>query len=224
MKQMIIAHRGASHYEIENTIGAVKKAIEMNSDMIEVDVRITKDNEIILMHDPDVERTTNGKGYVKDMTLNQIKRLKINGKDTIPTLQEVINIIKGKCRLNIEIKDHRAVIKILKILKENDLHSEVLISSFNEKTLKYIKEKDARIKTGYLFRRPTPFYISVAKKIKADYLHPYYPIITKRLVNRAHRYGFKVNVWTIKNRESALKAKQIGVDGLITDDPLLYKD
>jgi len=222
-KPLVIAHRGASFYEPENSISAVKKALELRSDMIEVDVRITKDNEIIVIHDAIVDRTTDGTGYIKYMELRDIKKLRINKKEKIPTLQEIIDLIKGKCKLNIEIKEYKAVDKILKIIKDNNINDEVLISSFNEKILKHIKEKDSRIKTGYLFRRPTPFYINIAKRSKIDYIHPYYPVITKRLINRAHKNGIKVNVWTIKNRESALKAKEIGVDGLITNDPLLYK-
>lgn len=220
----IIAHRGASFHAPENTISAIKKAIEMNSDMIEIDARLTKDNKIIIMHDPDVDRTTDGEGYVKGMTLEQIKRLRINNNEEIPTLQEVIDIVKGKCKLNIHIKEKKAVDKILKIIKDNDFHNEVLLSSFNEKTLIYIKEIDSRIKTGYLFRRPTPFYIDIGKRLGVDFLHPVYKVTTKRMVTRAQKYGFKVNVWTLKNKKSVLISRLYGVDGLITNDPLLYED
>ena len=208
----------------ENSISAIKKAVEMNSDMIEIDARITKDNEIIIMHDSTVDRTTDGEGYVKNMNLEDIKKLKVYKKEEIPTLQEVINIVKGKCKLNIHIKEKRETDKILKIIKDNDFHGKVLISSFNEKILKYVKEIDSRIKTGYLFRRPTPFYIDIGKRIGADYLHPLYKVITKRMVTRAQKYGFKVNVWTLKNKKSILNSKLLGVDGLITNDPLLYEN
>ena len=220
----IIAHRGASFHAPENTISAVKKAIEMNSDMIELDARMTKDDEIVIIHDPNVDRTTDGKGYVKDMTLEQIKRLRINNNEEIPTLQEVIDIIKGKCKLNLHIKEKRTLSNILKIIKDNALYNEVLLSSFNEKTLIYIKEIDPRIKTGYLLRRPTPFYVDIGKRLGADYLHPAYKIATKRMVKRAQKYGFKVNIWTLKDKKSVLISRSYGVDGLITNDPLLYED
>jgi len=90
--------------------------------------------------------------------------------------------------------------------------------------LLYIKEEDSRIKTGYLFKRPTPFYIDIGKRLGVDFLHPLYKITTKRMVKRAQKYGFKVNIWTLKNKKAVSKSKSYGVDGLITNDPLLYED
>lgn len=225
-RSIIIGHRGAPHYKPENTLSSFMKAIELGVDMVEADARMTKDNEIVIIHDAAVDRTTDGKGRVNDMTLKDIKKLRISDTETIPTLQELIDSIKGRCRLNIHIKeDDKAVDRIIDIIKKNDFEKDVLLSSFFQTTLKRVKELDPKIKTAYLLRRPTLFYIEIGKRLDVYALHPMYSIITKRMVNKAHMNGFKVNVWTIKNKRSALKSRfYYKVDGIITDNPLLYKN
>ncbi len=222
-KPLVIGHRGAMAYKPENTLSSFKKAIELGVDMVELDARVSKDNEIIVIHDSSVDRTTDGKGYIRNMSLKHIKKLRINKKEQIPTLQEVIDIVKGKCKINIHIKEHKATDKVLEIIKNNEFHNDVLISSFNERTLMHVKKINSRIKTGYLFRRPTPFYIKLGKRLGVDALHPLYTIITKRMVTRAHKNRLKVNVWPLKNKRAVLASKLCRVDGLIIDDPELVK-
>jgi glycerophosphoryl diester phosphodiesterase len=223
-KTWIIGHRGAPHYCPENTITSYKKAIELGADMIEVDVRSTKDNKLILMHDPNVNRMTNGKGYVKDMHFKDIKKLTVRGKEKIPTLQEAINLVKGRRLLNVHIKEHEDTDKVIRLIKKNKMQRKVLISSFSENTLKRVKELDKKIKTAYLFSKPTPFYIETAKKLGVFALHPHYSIITKRVIKRAHKNRLKVNVWSVKSKSAVFKSKfYYGVDGLIIDDPLLFE-
>jgi glycerophosphoryl diester phosphodiesterase len=164
-KPTIIGHRGAMAYKPENTLISFQKAIELGVDMIELDVRLSKDNHPVIMHDESVYRTTNGKGFISNFTLKQIKKLRINKTEKVPTLEEAVKLIKGKCKINIHIKEHKAIDKVLEIINNNKIHKDVLISSFIEKTLKHIKNKDPRIKTGYLFRRPTPFYMNKSRCI-----------------------------------------------------------
>jgi len=220
----IIGHRGAPEHIPENTISSFKKAIELGVDMIEVDVRLTKDKKVIIMHDPTVNRTTDGKGYVKDMTLKQIKKLKTKNNEKVPTLKETIKLLKKKkCGINIHIKEYNTTDKVIKIIKKNKFQKKTIISSLIEKSLARTKKLAPKIKTALLISKPKIRYINIGKRLDCYALHPLYHILTKRLVMRAHKNGFKVNVWTIKNKLQAFKSKlYYNIDGLITDDPLLY--
>jgi glycerophosphoryl diester phosphodiesterase len=223
-KVLIIGHRGALDYEIGNTIKSYKKAIEMKVDMIEADARMTKDKKIVMMHDTSVRRTTNGRGRVKNLTLKEIKKLKTKNNDKIPTLQEAIDTIKGKCELNIHIKEDNAVDKIVEIIKNKNFKDKVILSSFSEKALARIKELDKSIRIAYIFRKPTMRYIRIATRMDAYALHPVYPLLTPTVVIRAHLHGLKVNTWTIKSRRSVLMSKYFyRVDGIMSNDPFLYK-
>ncbi|MBW2996464.1 hypothetical protein KY332_04135, partial [Candidatus Woesearchaeota archaeon] len=219
----IIGHRGAPGYAPENTLTSIEKAVELGVDMIEVDARITKDKKVVIIHDPTVDRTTNGKGNVNNLTLKQIKKLNIGEKEKIPTLQEVISLLKRKkSQLNIHIKEHAAADQVVKIVKKNNFQRKTIISSFAEITLEKVKELSPNIRIAYVFAQPRLQYIKIGKKLDVYALHPVYPTLTERLIIRAHKNGFKVNVWTIKNNKQAWKSKIYGVDGIISDDPLLY--
>ena len=132
-KVLIIAHRGASAYEPENTLRSVKKALELSADMVEVDVRTSRDGHIMIMHDVVVDRTTNGKGYVKDMTLKELKKLDAGLGERIPTLQEVAELVRRKAQLVVEIKVPGIEKKVLQIVKENELDRQAFITSFSSK-------------------------------------------------------------------------------------------
>jgi glycerophosphoryl diester phosphodiesterase len=143
---MVIAHRGASGYAPENTVSAFKKAIMMKADMIEFDVHLTKDGKVVLMHDKTVDRTTDGKGKVKEMTLKELKKLdaglwfdkKFKG-EKIPTLEKVLKKFKGKILFNIEIKSEGTEEEIVRLIKKYKLEKDVMVSSFNHQFLKKIK-------------------------------------------------------------------------------------
>jgi glycerophosphoryl diester phosphodiesterase len=214
-KPLIIGHRGSIVQGPENTLSSFKKAIESGIDMIELDVRLSKDDHLVIMHDESVYRTTNGKGFIGSLTLKQIKKLRINKTEKVPTLQEAVNLIKGKCMINIHVKEYKAADKILELIDRNKIHDDVLVSSFSERTIKHIKSKNPEIKTGYLFRRPILLYIALAKRTGADALHPHHKLVTRRFVKKAHDNGLEINVWPIKNKETASKLKRFGVDGLI---------
>ncbi|MBD3355480.1 hypothetical protein GF361_05905 [Candidatus Woesearchaeota archaeon] len=220
----IIGHRGAPKYRSENTLSSFKKAIKLGADMIEVDARLTKDNKVIIMHDPTVDRTTDGKGYVGNMTLKKIKTLKTKNNENPPTLQETIDLLKNKkTGINVHIKEYKAADKVIDTIKKNNFQKRTIISSLARKTLARTKEREPKIRTALLISKPRIRYINIGKKLDCYALHPMYHTITKRMVVRAHNNGFKVNVWTIKNKLQAIKSKvYYKVDGLITDDPLLY--
>jgi glycerophosphoryl diester phosphodiesterase len=225
-----IGHRGASGHAPENTLSSFHKAIEMGADSIELDVHLSKDGEVIVMHDPKVDRTTNGTGYIKDLTLAELKQLDA-GKlfagfqgEKIPTLQEVFDITKGKATYVIEIKNGPIFYsgieeKLVEIIERNHLEDDVIVIAFYHPSLKKIKELNPCIKVGILFVGAFIDPWSVAAQVGADALHPMYEYVTEEFVAEAHKRGYVVHPWTINDSRQLELWHKYGVDGIASDYP-----
>lgn len=225
-KVKIVAHRGASGYAPENTLMAFKKAIELGCDKIELDVRLTKDKKVIVIHDDDVDRTTDGRGKVAELTLKQIKKFNCEERQKIPTLQEVIDLCKGKIDLQIELKTKGTARRVYDLIVENGILDDVTITSFKTRFLQEMSILNRRINLGLLFEE----YI-ISKKIVLwvigwligiNYVCPNYPVVNKKIVNRAHKLGMKVYVFDVKNKKEGEKLINMGVDEIGTDFPKLF--
>jgi len=227
---LIIGHRGASATYPANTLKAFKKAIELNADYVEFDIHITKDDEIVIIHDSDTYNTTGVKGLVKDMTLEQIKQLDAGEGEKIPTLQELISIARNKIGLQIEIKATNLLEKLLGVLKKEDLLDTPIISSFMIDELLKLKQLNPNLKVGLLtpveLKKPNLIKRKIEKIAKNNFysLHPYYSNTDKEIVDFAHERGLKVIVWTVNDRKNIENLIEIGVDGIITDDISLTND
>ncbi|MEM2339697.1 MAG: glycerophosphodiester phosphodiesterase family protein [Nitrososphaerales archaeon] len=218
-KVLIIAHRGASAYEPENTLRAIKRAMDLGADMVEIDVRATKDNHIIVMHDETVDRTTNGKGYVKDMTLKELKMLNAGLGESIPTLQEVIQFIKGRAKLVIEIKVLGIEKKVLEIINQNEMIDKVLITSFYHPILKSIKEINPKVQTGAIISSRPIKPAQLALDAKANALLPRYIYVDPEMIDDTHKHGLVIYPWTVDTINEIKKLIKMGVDGIVTNKP-----
>ncbi len=234
----IIAHRGASGYEPENTLRAVQRAWEMGADATEIDVYLTKDDQIVVLHDSKLDRTTSGVGPVKDFTLAELQELKIRWKDelledeTIPSLEQVLAIIPEGKRIFIEIKTGPEIVPALKrILDACTLKDEQLVViTFNESTLKESKKVLLDLKHYYLSDGKKETIDEVIAKTKAANadginLSTKFPI-TAELVQQAKEAGYDTYVWTLRDKDSELVPQlvEMGVVGLTTDFPDLCRD
>lgn len=229
---IILAHRGASGHAPENTMEAFRLAKEMGADGFELDVHVTKDGELVVIHDEAVNRTTNGKGFIKDMTLAELKALDAcNGMEKyrgaqIPTLREVYELIQNtNLIINVEVKtDHYRYPEIeekcLALTREMGLEDQIVYSSFNHYTLLRIRELKPDAKLGMLFGdvmvKPWEY---ASKSLSVQYLHPmklnvYTPDFTKD----AGEAGYGVNVWTVNDEETMLHCLKEGA-GIITNYP-----
>jgi len=155
-KILVGAHRGAMCHAPENTLAAFEKAIGFGTYRIELDVRRSKDGQIVLMHDATVDRMTDGKGRVADLTLAELKRLKVGGAEMIPTLAEVLAFVKGRCRLLVEIKDDGIADDVVRLIEQAGMVDACAISCFNEDTLRRVKTLNSRIATAYFHLKPGP--------------------------------------------------------------------
>ena len=226
-KVKIVAHRGASDDVPENTLLAFKKAINLGCDVIELDVRLTKDNQVVVIHDDDVDRTTDGRGKVRSLTLKQIKKFNCEEKQKIPTLQEVIDLCKGKIDLHIELKAEGTAKPVHDLIVENDILSDVVIISFKFGLLQKMSMLSRKVDLGLIFEE---YIISkiivswyVGRLVGINYICCDYPTINKKIVDKAHKAGMKVYVFDVKSKKEGEKLMNMGVDEVGTDSPKLFK-
>lgn len=219
-----IGHRGAKGYEPENTLIAFEKAINLGVDGIELDVHLSADNELIVIHDETVDRTTNGKGEVNQLSLKELKALKIELTQEIPTLNEVLDLVNKRCFINIELKGigtAQPVIQLIShyISKENWDYNNFIISSFDWKMLEETHSLDSKIKIGVLTEESIDKALAFAKKINAFAIHPDYELLSKENVILMQQNGFEVYPWTVNSENSIQKIKSFNVNGIISDFP-----
>lgn len=213
-----IGHRGARAYEPENTLRSFQKAIELGVDAIELDVRKTKDNELVVIHNADVNKTTDGNGSVNELTLDEIKRLVTEKGEKIPTLEEVLDSVRKRVKILIELKETGSEEQVLDLVHKKGVADDVIIVSFHEEALQKVRELDSEVATGLIYvRHKNP--VQAALDLKANYLLSLYHFTHSANVKKAHENGLKMIVWTINNKEEVADYKKKGVDGIASDRP-----
>lgn len=225
------AHRGASEKYPENTLLAFDKAIMAGAKAIELDVHKTKDNKLVVIHDEDVKRTFQGQGLIKDLALAELNSLK--SRDTeyensklcrIPTLCQVLELIKpSKAFINIELKTdviHYENIEkdVIDLIKKYDMEDNILLSSFNHKSLEICKSIDENIKLGVLFHKKIDNIINYAKNLGAYSINPNFYLVDEVLISLAHNNNLKVFTYTVNKSFIATRLDKIGCDGIFTDN------
>ncbi len=249
-----IAHRGGRGISPEHTIFAYKRALDAGADVLEIDVHSTKDNEIIVIHDPTVDRTANGNGKVNELTLSEIKRFDagyrfvakrgdkeeypFRGKGlSIPTLKGVFSEFPNQ-RINIEIKQFEPRIeeRLFSIIKEMGMTDNVLVVSESHDAIKRFRKmsKDS-IATGASIKeirrfvilmklRLMPFYFSNADAFQIPEYYGEYHLLTEEFLEKAHKKNIKIHVWTINKKEEMERLIKMGADGIMTDYPDLLNE
>ncbi|MGH7885402.1 MAG: glycerophosphodiester phosphodiesterase [Thermodesulfobacteriota bacterium] len=220
---ILIAHRGASYYEPENTILSFQKAINQGAAIIEFDVRKTLDGNLVVLHDSKVDRTTNGKGLIKNMNLSEINQLDAGKGEKIPTVREVFELFKDKVKFVVELKEEDTEELVLDLIYEFNLMKDVILVSFRKKVLKKIKTLDSNIITGLITLTGFGCVKSaVGFDCNAVASHAYFA--NKNRVEDAHQNNLLFFCWTVDDKKTALKLKELGVDGLITNKPDLLNN
>ena len=234
----IFAHRGLSGFYPENTMLSFKKCINLDLYGIELDVQKTKDNHLVVIHDEKVDRTFNSTGYVKNMTLKELKSLNssFNGYENnpeckIPTLKEVLILFKPtKFIINIELKNNKINYKnleedVVNLIKELKMERRVIISSFKMKSVKKIKKICPKLKTAYLISekfyklriKNLIFYKMVSNK--CSFANPSFVLIDKQFIKKCHGRDLEVLSYTVNNIENYQKLSNLKCDGIFTDYP-----
>lgn len=242
----IIGHRGGASIGPENTLACYKKGIEVGADIIEIDIHLTKDSHIVICHDQSIDRTTNGKGLIREMTLDEIRQYRAVDADgnltdeKIPTLDEVFDLFMetreagNPCKLLIEIKRTNDIyqgIEELLLQKINSYNAKewVIVQSFNDFALEKIHQLDPSIRLEKLFFFKLPglpiimdwFHFTRFSYEKYNYISSFnmnYLWLTKSFLNDIHRHGKEVKVWTLEGTD----VPYMDVDGIITNRPDLW--
>lgn len=215
----VTGHRGAGFLEPENTLRSIVRAIELGVDQIEIDVHLTKDERVVVIHDISVDRTTDGHGYVSDFSLAEIKGLDAGEGERIPILEEVIELTKGRVILQIELKGLDVEEKTVKIVEKNNILDGVVMTSFRHKAVKNVKKINPKIETGILFVCQPVDVVQLAVSARADGIHPNINYVDKEMVNQAHLHDLKVRVWNADDEKTLSKMISLGVDAIGTNRP-----
>ncbi|WP_455682271.1 glycerophosphodiester phosphodiesterase [Thomasclavelia sp.] len=223
-----LGHRGYSERYPENTMIAFKKAIEGNFDGIETDVHLTKDNKLVLIHDEKINRTSNGKGYIKDYTYDELCNYNFNYhfKDVnarIPLLEELLDYCSEKdVILNLEIKTDKIHYNNIEqmtydLVRQKGLLNKVIFSSFYLESLLKLREIDNTLYLGYLFEDNYEINKEIVLKYKFNAAHPKYVFLNEKEINDYHSNGIDVNTWTVNNDEIKDFLFEEGVKIIITN-------
>lgn len=236
-KPLVWAHRGASGYAPENTLAAFQKAVDLGADGVELDIQLTKDDQIVVIHDETIDRTSDGKGWVKDYTLEELRAFNYNRTKPeykhadIPTMREVFELLKPTgLFINIEIKTgvvfyEKIEEKILALTKEMGMEDRVCYSSFNHYTMTRIHELKPDAEVGFLYADGPIDMPSYGVKHGVNALHPaLYNLQYDGFVKECKEKGLKLNVWTVNERPYMEMCCQYGVDAIITNYPDIAKE
>jgi len=209
----------------ENTLATFKKAIALGVDAIELDIHQSEDGHLMVIHDLTLDRTYGKPGRVDRMTLKELRDA------GVPTLQEVIDTIQGRCRLFVEIKQpkdgssHVGIeARLLRTLRVNKLERSAIVISFYKDSLRRLHELDPKLVTGYLFVNPGTSLESVKQELGVSYVAPHYLLSNASLIERAHDLGLKVNTWTVNDPAVMKTLLQWGADAITTNDPQLLQE
>lgn len=228
----IFAHRGFSGKYPENTMIAFEKAVEIGVDGMEFDVHLTKDNEMVIVHDEDIKRTSNGEGLVKDMTYAELCEFDFSfkfhdevGFQKIPTLREYFELVKDTDIIsNIELKtgifEYETIEKrVIDLIHEYKLEEKIILSSFNHFTVMRCKEIDPSIKLGFLLESWLIDFGKYTASHGVDCCHPLYLNLLPEVVEEIHAAGRQINTWTVNEYEDIKRLSDLGVDCLIGNFP-----
>jgi glycerophosphoryl diester phosphodiesterase len=227
-----IAHRGSSRKAPENTLAAFQQAILDQASAIELDVHLTLDGEIVVIHDEKIDRTTDGRGWVKDLTLSEIRQFsagkwfsETHRAEKVPTLREVLEMIEqSSVWLNIELKNNivpypKLEESVVAEIEYFGMEKRVVISSFNHSSLVALHAFRPKIPLAALYEASSGPLWQKAKQLGVTAIHPYYLTVSEEMVERCHQQGLGVRPYTVDHPADLRRLIDWGVDGIITNVP-----
>lgn len=233
---VITSHRGAAAFAPENTLLSVQKALEAGAKRIEIDVRMTADTILVLMHDKKINRTTDCKGKVCEKKYSEIEKCNAGFDQEIPALGDVLALVSGKAELVIDIKQGGALYEkeLISEIEKYKASSWCILSSFKINVLRRIHKIDSVLTfhRSLLVKLPfIPVFIKTGIFIggikRNDFISEYncyYSFISRHLIEKLHRKNKKINAWTIDKKSKCLRVIEKGVDGIVSNNPLVLKE
>lgn len=232
---LVVAHRGASSLAPENTLAAVHKALELKVDIVEIDVHRSLDGELVVLHDPTINRTTNSTGPVKAYNLAELKSFDAGSwfhpsfaDEQIPTLRKVLEATKDRATLLIELKGERTEVRTVELVQELGMADQVIIQSFDFLQIQKVKQKAPDIPTVFLVKEPehqsdpekaARWMCNIAEYVGAGGIGVRHNWFTPELMKLAQERNLEIFVWTVDKKEDMQKFIEAGVQGIITNRP-----
>jgi glycerophosphoryl diester phosphodiesterase len=222
----VVGHRGAMGHSPENTMASFERALELGADWIELDVHLSRDGALIVIHDETLERTTNGRGLVRDHTLAELRALDAGQGERIPTLDEVLRWARQRnIMVDIEIKNAPIYYdgieeRVVGVLDETRMTERVIVISFDHAASRRVKQLEPRVVTGVLYScRPLDGGVGLARAANADAVLPHWSFVTTEDVNLAHNAGLAVAPWATSDPAALRGLIEAGVDAIATNHP-----
>ncbi len=221
---MIIGHRGAKGEYPENTLGSFEYALQQRVGGVELDIHLSLDEELIVIHDETLDRTTNQKGAVLSLSSKDIKQADAGSGEKVPLLEEVFDLFKGKTQeIMVEIKSFGCEKKILKLISQFKNEDQIIIKSFNHRVLQTIRSHNKAIRIFPLLYGLVLDPISIIKSIDGQGLSISIQTVDDQLIKLCHQKSYKTAVWNANNKDQLEQLKSWSVDYICTDFPSLIK-
>jgi glycerophosphoryl diester phosphodiesterase len=219
---IIFGHRGAPGYprQGENTKASFRKALEAGANGLEFDVRRCGDGQLVVIHDDTIDRTTNGRGRVRKLSYENLRRFDAGFGESIPLLADILDEFGTQCLLNIELKDSLLAGDVKTMILERRLESRVIVSAFDWDELRGLPPD---IPIGLLSTRARRL-VSSALELGARTIHPRRDLVTRTLLNVAHDAHLQVHAWTVNDAADMRRFRDMGADGIFTDFPEIASD
>lgn len=219
---LLIGHRGAAGLEPENTLRSFAKAVELGVSAVELDVYAVG-NQLIVLHDDTVDRTTNGKGAITTFSLEALRALDAGAGERIPLLSEVFAALPHEIGINVELKGPGTAALVARFVRDLKDDRAVLISSFHHDALKELRRLDDALPIAPLFQRPSRSMFALAEELDAWSINVSRQMVNREILDEAHDAGLRLLVYTVNDPKEAERLKDWGVDGLFTDRPDLLR-
>jgi glycerophosphoryl diester phosphodiesterase len=214
---LTVGHRGVMGVEPENTLRSFVRADREGLDVIELDLHLSKDGALVVMHDADVSRTTDGSGPISGFTLEELRELDAGQGERVPVFEEVVDAVRAP--LQAEIKDAAAARVLAEVIKARALHERVTVISFHAEALREVREQLPGIALVLVTGRSTPSAPERALELGAGMVSCELRHLDEDVVRRCHAEGVKVISWTVNTAEDLARVRELGLDGVVTDMP-----
>jgi glycerophosphoryl diester phosphodiesterase len=233
---LVFGHRGASAYAPMNTLPAFELAVKQKADGIELDVQLSKDGQLIILHDFTVDHSTDGRGYARDKTLAELRELDAGIKfgeqyrgTRIPTLEEVFEAVGHKLFINVEIKsiteDTDGVEQVTAdCITRHGMEKRVIVSSFNPLTLERFRAILPDVPIGYLYSPVEQPFADRIDVLPHEARHPYHEMIDEAYMQWARQNRYFINTWTVNDPARTRELRALGVNAVITDKPDVMRE
>jgi glycerophosphoryl diester phosphodiesterase len=215
----IMGHRGAKAYEPENTLRSIRRALDLGVQAVEIDIHLSRDGHLVVIHDATVDRTTNGKGRVADLSWKELRRLDAGMGERLPSLEEVVDTVRSQAHLFVELKDPLAVEPLAAFFSAQDLFAEAQVISFWHPALKQLRRLEPQIHTGVLFVGCPVDPPALARSADARALVLNYQYVTPALVQAARQAGLTIAVWNIDEVADLIPLLPLDLDYIGSNAP-----